>query len=218
MIKNKLSVPVITLDGPSGTGKGTLCHQIAEYLGWHALDSGVIYRLLAFAARQQQVDFSHTEALVKLAQHINLKEHDGLHDHIRTEQCGQDASRIAVIPEIRETLLDRQRAFAQPPGLVTDGRDMGTVVFPEAGLKIYLTASVEERAKRRYTQLKSAGINANLAQVVDELTERDKRDSTRLHAPLKAAPDAVFIDTTELTIDQVLAIVVKYIRSIWGEV
>ena len=217
MIMNKLPIPVITMDGPSGTGKGTLCHRLASYLGWHILDSGIIYRLVALEARRRHIDLSHTAALVELAQHINIKAHDEAKDEIRTQKCGQDASRIAVLPELRIALIDNQRAFLQPPGLVTDGRDMGTEVFPDAKLKIYLTASIEERSKRRFLQLKRAGVNAKLAQVVDELTERDIRDSRRLHSPLKAARDAVYIDTTELAIDQVLEIVIKYVRKIWGE-
>lgn len=210
--------PIITLDGPSGTGKGTLCHRLALLLGWHFLDSGVLYRLVALLARNKQVDFSDIPALVRIAFEINLTDQDTYQHALRTEQCGQDASKIAVIPEIRAALLEKQRSFAVLPGLVTDGRDMGTVVFPDADLKIFLTASTEERAKRRFLQLKRSGINANLAQVVEELAERDLRDSSRNNAPLKAASDAVYIDTTELTIDQVLEIVVNYVRSVWGEV
>ncbi|KTD11408.1 (d)CMP kinase [Legionella jamestowniensis] len=218
------NVPVITLDGPSGTGKGTICHMLANHLHWHVLDSGSIYRVLALAAKRKNIAFSNQEALVELAHHLNLKFEtdpeqnaqvllDGTNvvNDIRSEECGQDASKIAVLPEVREALLARQRAFAMPPGLVTDGRDMGTVVFPNAALKIYLYASPEERAFRRYLQLKEKGIDASLAEVVDELAKRDARDTSRVHAPLKPAEDAVFIDTTGLTIVQVFDNVLKLV-------
>lgn len=217
-------VPVITLDGPSGTGKGTICHLLAEHLGYHVLDSGSLYRVLAYAARQKGIDFSQTEALVKLAVQLNLQFKIGpeqqsqvlldgqdIATEIRTEQNGQDASRIAVIPEVREALLERQRAFAIAPGLVTDGRDMGTVVFPKAILKIYLYASAEERAARRYFQLKEKGIDASLAEVVEELAKRDARDTQRLHAPLKPAEDAVLVDTTGLSIVQVFKSILELV-------
>lgn len=212
---NKQQVPVITLDGPSGTGKGTLCHRLADHLGWHFLDSGALYRILAFAARKQEIALSEVDQLVSLAHGLTLRfgvgnesglvyidGHDISHE-IRTEQCGQDASKAAAIPAVREALLARQRAFAVSPGLVTDGRDMGSVVFPDAILKIFLYASPEERATRRYLQLKKIGNDVSLAQVIDELAERDARDTTRTHSPLKPADDAILVDTTGLTIDQV---------------
>lgn len=218
------NVPIITIDGPSGTGKGTICHMLAEHLGWHFLDSGALYRVLAFAAVKYQVDLDNVGKLVPLAQALNLRfevdtvgrsiiylDNQNVSSDIRTEQCGQNASKIAVIPEVREALLARQRAFATPPGLVTDGRDMGTVVFPNAQLKIYLTASTEERAARRYLQLQESGNNASLAQVVDELVKRDARDTARTHSPLKPAEDAVLIDTTGLTIVQVFANVLQLV-------
>lgn len=222
-------VPVITLDGPSGTGKGTLCHLLAEHLGWHFLDSGAIYRVLAFAAIKYRIDLTDVEQLVVQAHQLNLsfevcpESHcivyldgqDISHD-IRTEQCGQDASKIAVIPDVRAALLARQRAFAISPGLVTDGRDMGTVVFPDAILKIYLSASVDERANRRYLQLKESGNNVSLAQVVNELAKRDARDTQRTHAPLKPAEDSVFVDTTGLKISQVFDFVLKLINERLG--
>lgn len=209
-------VPVITLDGPSGTGKGTICHMLAEYLKWNMLDSGAIYRVMALAVRKKNLELTDTPALIDLAKKLDLK-FESNSDHetvvildaenvsqlIRSEQCGQDASKVAAIPEVRAALLARQRAFAISPGLVTDGRDMGTVVFPDAILKIYLYAKEQERSKRRYLQLKNKGINVSLAQVVEELVERDTRDTARTHAPLKPAEDAVLLDTTGLTIVQV---------------
>lgn len=218
------NVPVITLDGPSGTGKGTLCHLLAKHLHWNMLDSGAIYRVLAYAARKKGIRNDEIEQLTHLARDLDLRfessvnhesivifENQNILDDIRSEQCGQDASQIATIPEIREALLKRQRDFAQPPGLVTDGRDMGTVVFPNAVLKIFLYANEEERANRRYLQLKEKGINVSLAQVVEELVKRDTRDTARTHAPLKPADDALLIDTTGLTIVQVFNNVLKLI-------
>lgn len=222
-------VPVITLDGPSGTGKGTLCHLLAKHLRWHFLDSGAIYRVLALAASKQDIDFSNTAALVDLAKTLDLHFNESgvylmgndVSQVIRTEKCGQDASCLAALGEVREALLWRQREFAAAPGLVTDGRDMGTVVFPQAQLKIYLYASVEERANRRYLQLKKHGESVSLAQVVDELTERDARDTARKHAPLRPADDAVLIDTTGFTVLQVFDKVMKLIEERcfnWGGV
>ncbi|MBL7480129.1 (d)CMP kinase [Legionella bononiensis] len=216
------NVPVITLDGPSGTGKGTICHLLAKHLHWNMLDSGAIYRVLAYAARKRGVNFNDTNHLIDLAVTLDLRfesseqnetqvilDNEDVSQQIRSEQCGQDASQIAVIPEVRQALLERQRDFAQYPGLVTDGRDMGTVVFPNAVLKIFLYANEEERANRRYLQLKEKGINVSLAQVVEELVKRDTRDTARTHAPLKPAEDAVRIDTTGLSIVQVFNNVLK---------
>lgn len=212
-----IKTPVITLDGPSGTGKGTLCHLVAKHLGWNMLDSGAIYRVLAYAARKNKVATNDISQLTELASGLNLRFESSIHNEtqvilddedisqlIRTEQCGQDASQIAVIPEVRLALLERQRDFAKMPGLVTDGRDMGTVVFPKAILKVFLYASEAERANRRYLQLKNSGINVSLAQVVEELVKRDTRDTARTHAPLKPAEDAIQIDTTGLSVQQVL--------------
>ncbi|TAL61326.1 MAG: (d)CMP kinase [Legionella sp.] len=220
-----ITAPVITLDGPSGTGKGTLCHLLAKHLNWNMLDSGAIYRVLAYAARQKGISANQIEQLTQLASVLQLSfessEHNetkvvldnkDISEEIRSEQCGQDASQIAVIPEVRAALLARQRDFAENPGLVTDGRDMGTVVFPNAILKVFLYASAEERAKRRYLQLKDKGINVTLAQVVEELLKRDTRDTARAHAPLKPADDAVEIDTTGLSITQVLAKVLELLK------
>ena len=215
-------VPVITIDGPSGTGKGTICHRLAKHLGWHFLDSGVLYRVLAYEAIKRAINFTDVDKLVALASALNLRfevdagqnsiiflDEQDISSEIRTEQCGQNASKIAVIPEIREALLARQRDFAVAPGLVTDGRDMGTVVFPNALLKIYLYASTEERAARRFLQLKQTGNDASLAQVVEELVKRDARDTARAHSPLKPAEDAVQIDTTGLTVAQVFDNVIQ---------
>lgn len=210
------NIPVITIDGPSGTGKGTICHLLAEKFGWHFLDSGSLYRVLAYAAIKQGIDLGDVNKLVSLSHQLPLRfdvrndnqslvylnDKDISHE-IRQETCGQNASKIAVIPEIRKALLEKQRAFAMPPGLVTDGRDMGTVVFPKAILKIYLDASTEERATRRFLQLKDSGNDVSLAQVIDELVKRDARDAQRLHSPLKPAEDAVHIDTTGLNVVQV---------------
>ncbi|HHT0591653.1 TPA: (d)CMP kinase [Legionella anisa] len=220
------TVPVITLDGPSGTGKGTLCQLLAKHLKWNMLDSGAIYRVLAYAARKNKIDFKEVHELTALARSLNLhfasSDDSGakvildgvdISAEIRSEQCGQDASQIAAIQEVRQALLERQRNFAQRPGLVTDGRDMGTVVFPKAILKVFLYASEEERANRRYLQLKEKGINVSLAQVVEELAKRDVRDTARTHAPLKPADDAVQIDTTRLSIVQVFNIVLKLINE-----
>lgn len=217
-------VPVITIDGPSGTGKGTLCYKLANHLHWHALDSGAIYRVLAFSAREKNIALDEIEKLVTLAGQLNLKfEYDEkpqvmldgrvITHNIRSEQCAQDASKIAAIPEIRQALLMRQRAFADFPGLVTDGRDMGTVVFPDAAVKIYLDASVQERSKRRYLELKEKGIDVSLPGVIDELKQRDARDFARSSSPLRPAADAVHIDTTGLTIAQVFGSVLKLVEN-----
>lgn len=220
------NIPVITIDGPSGTGKGTLCHLLAEHLHWHLLDSGAIYRVLAYAAREKQIHWEDVGRLVNLATHLDLRfetrpdeetkimlNGKNIIASIRTEQCGQDASIIAAIAAVREALLERQRAFAIAPGLVTDGRDMGTVVFPRAFLKIYLHASEQERAMRRYTQLKKKENHVSLAQVVHELAQRDARDAARSHAPLKPAEDAVDMDTTGLSILQVFDQVLTLIKE-----
>lgn len=220
------TVPVITIDGPSGTGKGTISLLVAQHLGWHFLDSGAIYRVLAYALRKKHVSMNSLERLIHTATHLNLRfgaetdaqsqvflDGDNISAAIRTEACGQDASKIAAILEVRHALLERQRAFATPPGLVTDGRDMGTVVFPHASLKIYLHASAEARAHRRYLQLKAKGNDVSLQQIIDELTQRDTRDRDRSHSPLVPAEDAVVIDTTRLTIAQVQDSVLQLARS-----
>ena len=211
-------VPVITIDGPSGSGKGTVAALVAAKLGWNFLDSGALYRLLAFAARNHGVDLTNEEALKLLAAHLDAQfgagkggqgmqivlEGEEVTQAIRNEQIGAGASQVAALPVVREALLQRQKAFREPPGLVADGRDMGTVVFPDAPLKIFLTASAEERARRRFLQLKDKGDDVNLASLLDEIRARDERDTQREVAPLKPADDAIQLDSTNLSIEQVL--------------
>ena len=213
-----MTAPVITLDGPSGSGKGTLAGLLAHRLGWNLLDSGAIYRLLAHGAGKRGIDLADEAALVELAgqldvqfvpgqpgqEQITLLDGEDVTRAIRTEQAGAGASRVAALPAVRAALLDRQRAFRAAPGLIADGRDMGTVVFPDAPLKIFLTASVEERARRRYLQLKEKGEAVNLAGLFEEIRARDERDTQRATAPLKPAEDALLLDSTELSIEQVL--------------
>ncbi|WP_289282161.1 MULTISPECIES: (d)CMP kinase [unclassified Methylophaga] len=215
-------MPILTIDGPSGSGKGTIAQMMARELGWHYLDSGAIYRVLAFASLKHQIPASHEGALMKLAQHLDLQfelDENGLKvllegqevsQQIRTEKAGNAASKVAVIPSVRAALLQRQRDFAQAPGLVTDGRDMGTVVFPDAQFKVFLTASAEERALRRHKQLKEKGIESNLSDLIAEISERDKRDSERKVAPLLPAKDALILDSTELGITAVYEKVRSY--------
>jgi CMP/dCMP kinase len=209
---------VITIDGPSGSGKGTIAGLLAKQLGWNLLDSGALYRLLAFAARNHGVDLTNEEALKLLAAHLDVQfvaaeagkaqkivlEGEEVTEIIRNEQVGAGASQVAALPAVRAALLQRQRAFREMPGLVADGRDMGTVVFPDAPLKVFLTASAEERARRRYLQLKAKGDDVNLASLLDEIQARDERDTQRAVAPLKPAADAIQLDSTELSIEQVL--------------
>ncbi|WP_455209247.1 (d)CMP kinase [Kaarinaea lacus] len=213
-----LSAPVITIDGPSASGKGTISALVARALGWQMLDSGALYRLVAYAALKQSLSLDDTASLERIARELNVQfvtdvngqetmiylDNENVTLAIRGEDCGNAASTVAAIPTVRTALLDRQRAFQQAPGLVADGRDMGTVVFPGAVLKIFLTASAEERAKRRYKQLMEKGVSVNLADLFNEIAERDQRDSQRATAPLKPAADAVALDTTHMSIPAVV--------------
>ena len=211
------NVPVVTVDGPSGVGKGTISQLLAKRLGWHFLDSGALYRLTALAAKRKRVALDDERALGELAGsldvHFEAGEYGGtalvflgkqdVTNDIRTEACGSDASRVAALPSVRDALLRRQRSFRQPPGLIADGRDMGTAVFPDAPVKFFLTASPEVRAERRYKQLKPKGLGVNLPSLLQEITERDERDSNRSASPLRPAEDAIVIDTSELGVQDV---------------
>jgi cytidylate kinase len=214
-------VPVIAIDGPSASGKGTVAQALARALGFHYLDSGALYRLVALAAINRGTDLGDEAALTSLAAGLDarfaggeiLLEGQRATEAIRTEACGVASSRVAAVPGVRVALLDRQRAFREPPGLVADGRDMGSVVFPDAGLKVFLTASPETRAERRYKQLKDKGIAANIATLLLDLAERDARDAARAVAPLKPAADARILDTTGLAPDEVADTVLAWYRE-----
>lgn len=213
--------PVIAIDGPSASGKGTVARRVAAALGFHLLESGALYRLVGLASRREGVSADDEAALARVASELDVRfEGSGVHlsgeevsTQLLTEESGARASAVARHPAVRAALLERQRAFRQLPGLVAEGRDMGTVVFPDAALKVFLTASVEERARRRYKQLIDKGIHANLAALSRDLAERDARDSARAVAPLAAAPDARQLESSELSIDQVVARVVHWYRE-----
>lgn len=216
-------VPVITVDGPSGSGKGTLSRRISEYLQWHFLDSGALYRVLAYGAIKHEIALEDKVQLSALAEQLDVLfshlsgeivfEGENITSKIRTEKCGGIASIVAAIPEVRTALLARQRAFRQLPGLVADGRDMGTVVFPDAFLKIFLDASANERAKRRQLQLKEQGIDVSLEDLLIEIAKRDERDRQRPVAPLAPAKDALILDTTVLSIEEVFAAVLDRLNN-----
>ncbi len=218
--------PVVAVDGPSGSGKGTIGRLLAHKLGWHYLDSGALYRLVALAALQRGVDFNDSEALAEIAATLNVRFTsaaagervllDGVDvgQDLRTERAGDAASRVAAVPEVRTALLKRQRDFAVPPGLVADGRDMGTVVFPNALLKVVLTASAEARAMRRHKQLKEKGIDVSLPDLSWDIAQRDARDANRTVAPFKPAPDAQVIDSTSLTPEEVVAQILHWLERL----
>ena len=207
---------LITIDGPSGSGKGTVCHILAKKLNWHLLDSGALYRILAFAALQEKIDLDDQKRLSELALNLNvsfisngvgvdtLLAGENVGDKLRTEAVAQAASQVAAIQVVRDALLARQKAFYQAPGLIADGRDMGTVVFPDAPVKVFLDASAEERAQRRFNQLQDKGFSVSIEQILSEIKERDFRDRNRTVAPLRPADDALVIDSTSLTIDEVV--------------
>lgn len=218
------AIPVVTIDGPSGVGKGTISQLLADRLGWNFLDSGALYRLVGLAARRHAIALDDAPRLRGLSLALDVRfiaqpagspkiilEGQEVTDEIRTESAGNDASKVAAILDVREALLQRQRDFRRPPGLVADGRDMGTTVFPDAGVKIFLTATAEARAERRYKQLKEKGLSVNVSALLSEIAERDERDRGRSASPLRPADDAFLIDTSTLGIQEVFAKVMEIV-------
>lgn len=216
-----MNVPVITIDGPTASGKGTVTSRVAAALGWHALDSGALYRLTALSCQRRAVPVEQAGPVAEVARALDVcftqdgvwLEGDDVSELIRQERIGEQASRLAAYPEVREALLERQRAFRQAPGLVADGRDMGTVVFPDAELKVFLVASAQARAERRYKQLMDKGISVKIHDLLEDLQARDARDAQRAVAPLKPAPDARVLDSSGLSIDQTVQQVLSWYRS-----
>ena len=216
------SIPVITIDGPTASGKGTVSHRVADRLGFHYLDSGALYRLTALSALRQAVPLSDEHALAKLAEHLPCRfvgdqiwlGNENVASAIRAEEVGNMASKIAALPTVRHALVGLQLGFRAAPGLVADGRDMGTVIFPHAALKVFLTASVEARAERRYKQLIDKGFPANMEDLLKDLRERDARDSNRAIAPLKPAEGARILDTSHMTADEAVAQVLKWYAAV----
>lgn len=220
-------VPVLTIDGPSGSGKGTISRGVAQVLGWHLLDSGALYRAVGYAAGVAGIDLSDREAVTRCAQATRIDFRDpgdggdtrvlvnggDVTDELRTETGGAAASAIAAIPGVRAALVAKQHGMRRSPGLVADGRDMGTVIFPDAAHKVFLTALADERARRRYKQLKAKGLSVTLASLLREIQARDARDASREVAPLKAAADALVLDTTDLSIENVVTRVLEYVRA-----
>ena len=218
---NRPTVPVIAIDGPSASGKGTVAQLVAQRLGYHYLDSGALYRIVALAARRQGVSWQDETALAALAQTLDISfEHgeillDGtvVSQDVRTEDMSRGASEVAIHPAVRRALVGLQHSFRRPPGLVADGRDMATVIFPDAGTKIYLTASAEVRAERRHKQLMEKGIDANLSEILQDLQQRDARDSQRLIAPLQKSAEAALLETSNLTIEEAVQSVLTQHRE-----
>lgn len=221
MTSTSRDIPVITIDGPSASGKGTVAERVAVALGFHFLDSGALYRLTALSAMKHRVALDDEARVAELAEKLPASFHDGavwlvdedVTEAIRAETVGEGASKVAALPAVRTALLDRQRAYRQAPGLVADGRDMGTVVFADAVAKVFLTASAEARAERRYKQLIGKGNSANLPALVADMQARDARDTARAVAPLKPAPDALFLDTTQMDIESAVQAVLAHYAS-----
>ncbi|MDH4255858.1 MAG: (d)CMP kinase [Gammaproteobacteria bacterium] len=218
--------PVLAIDGPSGSGKGTIARRVAQALGWHLLDSGALYRLVGLAGARRGIDPGAAAELAVLARELDIRfevdpegserivlDGEEVGPELRSEECGRLASAVAALPAVREALLGLQRGFREAPGLVADGRDMGTHVFPDATLKVFLTATVEERANRRYKQLKDKGIDVSLAALSRDIAARDKRDTERSVAPLEPADDARVLDSSHLTIDEVTRIVLDWVSE-----
>jgi len=225
--RSEKAIPVLAIDGPSGSGKGTISRAVADALGWHLLDSGALYRAIGFAAGEEGIDLSDADAVTRCAEttkisfrdpkdghetRVIVNGHDAT-DELRTETAGAAASAIAAIPSVRSALFDKQRSFRRAPGLVADGRDMGTVIFPDASFKVFLTASAEERAKRRYKQLKEKGLNVTLSSLLREIEARDERDANRKVAPLKPALGALIVDTTGMPVADVVQKVLAVVRT-----